>query len=313
MALSVDQAVTVSYNAVLNAMRGKPENQWAESAFMQELESAGMIKYIPGSHTIESSLDYKRNPGAEFQATDLQAITTDPTDVLTAAQYTPAQLTVPIVWSRAQEAENPTENQKIDLVASLIENALQSHDDVFEEALFVADTDGFSGLPTVIPDSGQGNVGGIDASTEVWWRNYSTTYASDFSTLVAGMTVAYNTASKASGATLVPRLLVSGATPHAGYESKLTPNVRFMDTAKGDTGFKALAFKQARYIFSQYGDDHIYFLGPKTFQLVAFKNAYRVLGDKAEFTNANGYIRKIFSMGQTRTGNKSRLAVIYSA
>ncbi len=313
MALSIDQMVTVSYNAVVNEMRGKPENQWAESAFMQELESGGYIEYVAGSHTIEKSLDYKRNDGADFQASDLATFSTSKTDVLTAAQFTPAQVTVPIVWSRADEAKNSSENQKISLVKSLLENALESHDDLFEEALFEADTEGFLGLPGIMPDSGQGTIGGIDASTEAWWRHYSSTYASNYTTLIATWTTAWNTAAKASGAKLTPKLIVTGAATHAGYESTQTGNIRYMNTASADAGFLKLAFKKAGVIFSQYGDDHAYFIGPKTFKLIVFKNAYRELGEKAKFTNSQGYVRDIFSMAQCVTGNKSRLAVMRSA
>lgn len=311
MALSIDQMITVSYPAVVNAKR-KPENQWEESAFMSELESGGYIEYIAGSHTIEKSLDYKRNEGAEVQASDLAPFSTNKTDVLTAAQFSPAQVTVPIVWSRADEVENASENQKVALVSSLIDNARASHKDLFEEILFEADTNGFLGLPTIVPDSGQGTVGGIDASLETWWRNYSTTYSA-YTTLIAGMDTAWNTAAKASGATMLPKLIVTGATAYSGYEGTQTSLIRYMDTAKADAGFKKLAFRTAGVIFSQYGDDHFYFLNPKSFKLTVFKGAFEELGEKQAFINAHGNVRTIFSMAQCTTGNKSRLAVIRQA
>ncbi len=311
MALDVSQIIAASYNDVVNESR-KPANQWAESAAMRELEKQGCIDRVDGGPQIEHTLDYKRNEGAEFQTSDLQDVAVSKTDVLTAALYDPAQLSVPIVWSRADEAKNPTVNQKVNLVKSLLSNGLDSHDDLLEASLFEADTDGFHGFPTIIPDSGQGEVGGIDAATEVWWRNHSATYAADFSTIIAVFTTAYNTALKGSGSGMGPKFMISGATPHAGYESKLVTNQRFVDTDEASAGFKVLAFKTLRYVFSQYGDDHVYFLG-KSFKLTVFKNAYRLLGETAEFPQANGFIRKIFTLAQTGTNNKSRLAVVRSA
>ena len=284
MALSVSQIISASYNDVVNEAN-KPENNWAESAAMRELEKQGCIERIAGGPQIETTLDYKRNDGAEFQTTDLQDVSVAKTDVLTAALYDPAQLTVPIVWSRADEAKNPSKNQKVDLVKSLLSNGLESHDDVLESAVFAANTNGFLGLATIVPDSGQGIVGGIDASTEVWWRNYSTTYAADFSTMLAVFTTAYNTALKGSGSSMGPKFMISGPTPHAGYESKLVTNQRFVDSSEADGGFKVLAFKTLRYVFSHAGDDHVYFLSGRSFKLYVFKNAYRLLGDTAEFAD----------------------------
>lgn len=312
MALSVSQIIAASYNDVVNEMR-KPENQWAESAFMREMERQGSIKKINGGPQIEATLDYRRNEGAEFQTTDLQTVSTSKTDVLTAAVYDPAQLSVPITWSKADEAKNPTTNQKVALVKSLLENAINSHDDLIEEAIFASATDGFTGLQGLVPDTGQGTVGGIDASVEAWWRNYFATYLANFTDIEAQMTIAYNTAAKGTGSSLAPKFLVSDAETQAGYEGQLQSLQRFVDSKEADAGFKVLAFKTARYVFSQYANDRIYFLNPKSFQVVVFKSAFRLLGDTIELPNANGYIRKIFTLLQSRTNNKSRLATIKSA
>jgi hypothetical protein len=309
MALSVSQIIAVSYNDVVNEMR-KPENQWAESAFLRELERLGALKKIPGGPQVEATLDYKRNAASEFQSTDLDTLDTSKTDVLTAAVYDPAQLAVPITWSKADEAKNPTENQKVVLVKSLLENGINSHDDMIEEAVFGTTTNGFLGLQTIVPDSGQGTVGGIDAATEAWWRNYSGTYLSTGADIEAQMTTAYNNAAKGSGSSLAPKGIVSDAETQALYEGQLQSLQRFVDAKEADAGYKVLAFKTARFVFSQYSTNRIYLYNPKSLQIVVFKSAFRLLGDTIELPNANGFIRKIFTLLQTRTNNKSRLAVL---
>jgi hypothetical protein len=308
---TISQLLSVSYNEVKNEQR-KPANQWANNYLMAQMEKMGFIEYVNGAPQIEVTLDYKRNPGAEVQAGDLDPVDTSKTDVLSSALYDPAQFVVPIVWSRADEAKNSTPNQKVSLTKSLIENALNTHDDVFEEMVFTADTNGFLGLPTIVPDDGQGTVGGIDAATDIWWRNPAAEYDSTYADLQAVMTAAWNSTIRSTGSSFTPKLLVSGSEAHAGYEGTLTEFKRFQPADTGDSGFKLLAFKSAVYGFSAFGDDHIYFLNPKTFQLVVFKNAWRDLGETVEFESANGYIRKIFSMAQTKTPNKSRNAVIYA-
>lgn len=308
---SISQILAASYPAVVNAMK-KPANQFAESAFMKALDEAGAIKRVSFGTVIEHTLDYQRNPGASFLASDLEPTSLTKTEVLTAAQFDPGQLSVPIVWSKADEAKNPSENQKVALVKSLLENAITSHDDLVEEALFDVATDGFLGLQSVIPDSGQGSVGGIDASTDVWWRNYSSTYAADGSNIEAQMSKAYNTAAKGTGGS-APSLLVSDGDTQGIFEGSLTPNQRFVNSGKADAGFTSLAYKNAKYVFSQYGNTRIYFLNPKHLFLNVSKEAYRQLGETIEIPNANGFVRKIYTMIQLTTPNKSRLSLLTQA
>lgn len=306
---SVSQILAVSYPAVLAEAR-KAANQWHESALMRELERQGAVKRISFGPQVEAILDYERNPGTDFLATDLQTTSLSKVEVVSAAVYTPGQLSVPIVWSKGDEAKNPSENQKIALVKQLLENAINSHDDAIEQALFGTSNDGFLGLQTIVPDSGQGTTGGIDAALDAWWRNYSSTYASNYSNIEAALTTAFNTAAKGSGSNLGVKMIVSGAEPQAGYESTLQDRQRYIDVQEANSGFKVLAFKNARWTFSQYGGTRIYGLNPKSFRLLVSKEAFRQKGETMEIPNANGYVCKLYSMLQTVTDNKSRLFVL---
>lgn len=309
MALSIDQITAASYPAVLNTAR-KPTNQWAENAFLRELERLGSIVKRNLGPTIEATLDYRRNPDAGFLGYDLEPTATTKTEVITAASYTPVPLSVPYVWTKMEEVQNPTENQKIALVKAKTTNALDSHDELIEEAIFATSTQGFLGLATIIPTSGQGSVGGIDASLETWWRNPTDEYQADGSDIEAVFTEVWNQVAKGSGSPLAPKSMVSGSEPHALYESQLTPNVRFQSTAEGDSGFKVLAFKTARYVFSQFGGTKVYFHNPKSLQIVVSKQYFRDMGPTINLQNGEGFKRSIFSALQTVTDNKSRLAVV---
>lgn len=308
MALNINQILGASYTAVLNEAR-KPENQWAENAFLKEMERMGALVTKNFGPTLEHTLDYRRNPDAGFLATDSQTTSKTKTEVITAASFTPAQLSVPITWFRMDEVQNPSENQKIALVKSLIQNGLDSHDELIEEAIFGTSTDGFLGLATIVPTTGQGTVGGIAASVEAWFRNPADTYQADGSDINAVFTGLYNDAAKGSGSALAPKFMISGSEPHALYEDGLQPQIRFADTKEADAGFKILAFKTARYSFSQFGGTKVYFLNPKSFQVNRAKGHFRDLGELIMFDDAEGYKRSIYSALQTTTNNKSRLAV----
>lgn len=309
MALSISQISAASYPAILADAR-KPENQWADSAFMRELERQGALKKMSFGSNIEPTLDYQRNQSGDFLATDMTPVSMAKTEVISAGAYDIAELSFSVVWSKADEAKNPTENQKINLSASLAANGITSHDDMIEENLFGTSNDGFLGLQTIVPDSGQGTVGGINAALELFWRNHTDTYLDDASDIEAQMTEAFNHASKGSGSPLTPKLLVSGAEAQALFESTQQGNQRWMKGDDLDAGFKVLAFKNARYVFSQYGGTRIYFLNPKSFQLRVSAQYFRDKGETKELENVNGFAYKIYSALQTVTTNKSRLAVL---
>ncbi len=309
MALTIGQTVAVSYPAVLAEMR-KAANQWAESAFLRELERQGAVIRKSLGATIEAPLDYQRNPAAAFLATDLQPTSLTKTEVLTAASFDIAEVSVPIVWSKKDEVQNPTENQKIALVKSLLENGINSHDDLIEQYLFATSTNGFLGLGTHVTTAGTGSDGGIDSTLNTWWRNQTATYIND-TDIEAAFTTVWNACAKGSGSNLLPTLMVSDGATQAIFEGTQQANQRYVDSQELKAGFKILAFKTSRYVFSQYGTSSVAFLNPKNFQVVCSKEYFRDRGDTQEIPNANGFVTKIYSALQTITNNRSRLGVAH--
>ena len=312
MAITVEQIAAVSYPAVLAELR-KPANQWAENAALAVLERMGFIDRINFGENIEVPVDYRVNPDTAVLASDQDAASLLKTEVLTSAVYDIAQLNVPVTWTKGDDAKNPSENQKIALVKALLENAINSHDDLLEQRIFTSSTVGgveVNGLADLVPTSGQGTVGGIDASVETWWRNPSDTYV-DGSDIEATMTDTWNTCSKGSGATLIPKVLISGSTPHTLFEAQLQTMQRFGNGGDANAGFKNLKFKSADYIFSQYGGDNIYFLNPKNYKLAVSKQYFRDKGSTYDVPGQNAFYFLVYSAIQFLVSNKSRLGVAH--
>lgn len=311
MALTIGQIATVSYPKVLTEKR-KAANQWTESAYMREMERQKAIRRESLGASIEAPLDYQRNPGTVIQATDLQALSLAKTEVLTAASYSIAEITAPVVWSKKDEVQNPTTAQKIALVKSLLDNGIDSHDDIIEQAFFAANTNGFLGLPTHIDaTNGQGSDGGIDSGVNTFWRNQLATYVDD-TDIESAFTTVWNACAKGSGSKLLPTLMVSDGPTQALFEGTQQANQRWVDTDELKAGFKILAFKTARYVFSQYGNSKVYFSNPKNLYFVASKEYFRDFGDVEGIPNANGFVKKIYSAGQFVTTNRSRLGVAHT-
>lgn len=314
MALSIEQIAAVSYPAVLAEMR-KAANQWVENAALRVLEKQGFIEHVSLGATIEMPLDYRPNPDTAVLAQDQDTASLVKTEIVTSASYDIAQLNVPVTWTKGDDARNPTESQKISLVKQLLENGINSHDDLIEQSIFTTSAAGgveVNGLDNLVPTSGQGVVGGIDSGVETWWRNASDTYT-DGSDIEAAMTAVFNVAAKGSGAQLIPKVLISGSVPHSLFEAQLQALQRYSSDGVGAAGFKTLQFKNADYVFSQYGGSNIYFLNPKNYQLIVSKQYFRDKGTTYDVPGQNAFYFLIYSALQFVTNNKSRLAVLSQA
>lgn len=314
---ALSQLVASAFPEVLADAR-KPHNQWKESAFLRLAEKEGMIKRRPGGSAIEYPLDYRKNPDVDFLATDFTPTATSQTSIFAGASYDMANLVVPFNWSIADEARwSGDVNRKIDAVKSMVRNAIDSHDDEVELRAFGTSTDGFLGFQNLVPTSGQPNIGGIDGASATYWRNYATTYALNGSDLSAKLITAYGTVSKGTGAELTPEMLVSGLTAQALYEGNLTDLKRFMGEETGDAGFKYLAFKEAKWVYSQYGStlttNPIYMLNKTSFNIVVTKGYFRRLEDAMRYTNAAARNQIVFSQVQMAVNNPSRCAVLTGA
>ena len=312
MALTIEQISAVSYPAVLAEMR-KPANQWSENAALRVLEKMGFIQHVSLGENIEVPVDYRVNPDTAIMAGDQDVASLIKTEVITSAVYDIAQLNVPVTWTKGDDAKNPSENQKIALVKSLLENAINSHDDLIEQSIFTTSAVGgveVIGLDTLVPTNGQGTPGGIDAGTETWWRNPADTYV-DGSDIEAVMTSVFNTASKGSGSSLQPKVLISGSTPHSLFESQLQALQRFGDASTASAGFKVLKFKDADYVFSQYGGSNIYFLNPKNYNMIVSRQYFRDKGATYDVPGQNAFYFLLYSALQFVSNNKSRLAVAH--
>lgn len=307
----IEQIVAVSYPAVLAEMR-RPENQWVENAALNFLEKNGFIKRVSfGQRTIEVPVDYRANPEAGVLATDQDTFSLLKTEVITSATYPVAQISVYVTWTMGDEASRPQENEKIDFARSLMENAINTHDDLIEQHIFSTSASGgteFLGLNDLVPVTGQGTVGGIDASVETWWRNPVDTYTGG-SDIDAAMTNVYLQAAKGSGGR-EPTVALSGASAFALFEAQQHQLQRYADAEEAKRGFKVLWFKNARFIYSRFGGDNIYFLNPKNYSILVSKEYFR---DKSETIPVQGQAAKyffVYSALQAVVSAKSRLGVV---
>lgn len=311
MAVPFEQLVATTYDEAVNE-KDKAANQFADDTFLGYMERNGGVKQVAGSNALSLTLDYQRNPGIGTLATDMQPTSTTKTEVLTQAQYSWVPVVVPINWSLTDEHLNSDANAKVDLVASLVDNAIASHDDYFEQIMLSTSTDGFLGLQNLITVDGTGTIGLVPAGTETWWKNKFEDYG-DASTLLVDLGDCFSACAKGSGSKTRPTAIVTDSAGFQLYEGKLTPNARFTSANSASGGFVELKFRQADMIFSKYAPaDRYFMINTKNLKLYVVKGAFRKRRSAVEHVNAAAMNMKTVSIAQQATNNRSRLGVAFT-
>lgn len=312
MTPTITQLLASSYPSVQND-KNLPANQWGESAFLNELERQGMIERADLGPTIERTLDWRRNTTMAVLGSDLATSSlATATDVITAASYTPAQVAGWVVWAKALEMKNPTTNQKIDVVKGLIANAFGSHDDVLEATLFVTSSAGgdeLQGLDNIVTTDGLGTVGGINASTDAFWRSKVDGFTSGLD-LEAGAESLWNRCEKGTGSQYKPTLIVSDGQMQALFASTQQGQQRFTGQEL-KASFTTIAFKTGRWVYSKEAPaGKGYFLGSKTYRVFVSRDFYRAKGETQEIQGGTGYTFQVYTGIQATTNNRSRLGLL---
>lgn len=302
------QIVAATFDRTSNE-KNKATNQWSENALLKFLERKGALKRVTGGPQLEFTLDYQVNPDAAFLATPSAPTSTTKTEVLDAVKYDWALFVAPVNWEIADEAKNSGE-KKVDLVTSIVDNALESHDDQFEEALFAATaTNGMLSLPVILTEDGTGTIAGTNSAVDTFWANKFYDYVSDIN---LGMKILYNRCAKGTGGSS-PNLFATSSDTHATYEDTLADNIRYKEGSKGDNGFKTLEFKGEDMIFSQkYSSDSVFFINTSRLKLYAIKNFWRQRRDAIEAINAATMNMKIVSLAQLAASDRSRNGVCFT-
>ena len=315
MTVPFTQLVASTYDAVVNE-RNKAANQWADSSALNFLVEVGGVKRVTPGATLQMTLDYRINSGADFLATDTTATATGKTDILTATGPSWATLVVPTNWSFTDETLNNGE-AKIDLIAALVDNALSSHDFSIETAMFAATggTDGFATFTDLFTEAGTGTVQGIDSSVETWWKNKFKDWGTDTgATLLADYNTLYFACAKGSSGRQ-PNVVIGDATMYGAFVAALTPQQRFMNPQSATSGFGEVKLINASYIYTSAltsAQEAAFMFNTNDTALFVAKNAWRKRRAPTDFVAAAMVNQKIFTVCQLATRNRSRGGVIFS-
>jgi len=317
MAVPFTQLVATTFDDVVTE-RNKSADQWSDSSALMKLESIGGVKRVSGGATLQLPLDYRQNPALDFLATDTTPTSTAKTDVLTAASYTYVPYVVPVNYTLMDEALNSEKSQKVDLVTSIVDNMLVSHDQGIEAGLFAATggTDGFNTFIDIYTEDGTGTVGTIVSGTETWFKSQFKDWAADTgATLLADYNTLYFACAKGSSGRQ-PNVVIGNSTLYGSFVAALTANQRWVgNTTTAKHGFDNVKLNNADYIYTSVittAQDSAFMFNTADTKLYVVRGAWRQRRPAIESINSILINIKTFSVLQLATSNRSRGGVLFT-
>ena len=259
-----------NFDALLSTTLANYRDQLTDNVFTARpltyfLMDKGRIRMLNGGTKIVEPLIYGTNSTVgSYSGYDSIALT--PQDGITAAEYDWKQYVASISISGIEEAKNNGEQEIINLLEALIMQADESMREGFNQMFFGDGTGNggknWNGLGNLVEASG--TVGGIDRSTNAYWRSYENNSAGALT--LAKMATAYNSVSVGNDH---PDMILTTQTLFEKYEALLQPQLRYTDTRTADAGFQNLLFKAAPVVYDVHCSSGVmYVLNSKYLTLV---------------------------------------------
>ena len=288
------------------------DNIFTARVLLDHLNSKGRVLVEEGGSSIVEPLVYAQNDTTGSYS-GYDAIDLTPQEGISAAEYNWKQMASSIAISGIEEAKNRGTEAIIKLLNAKIMQAEESIKEDLNDMLYGDGTGNggkdFNGLGNLIDSSG--TVGGIDSSTNTWWRSTETAVGGALT--LAVMATAYNTASRGNDH---PDMIVTTQTLFEKYESLLTAQVRYQDTTKANSGFQNLMFKQTPVVFDVSCTSGVmFFMNSKYLKLVGMNGHWFATSEfqKGTVAGVDARYALILSFGELTCSNRARQAKLTGA
>ena len=183
--------------------------------------------------------------------------------------------------------------------------------DVMSDGTASNQINGLQALVSTTPTSG--TVGGIDRSTNAFWRNVVRDITDDFTTYDGdGVRRGWNKAwlDVTRGADR-PDLIVCDANQYELYENSLQTLQRYASENEAASGFVSLKYKDADVFYdSTVPADQAYMLNCDYLELLTYPGANFEATERKVPTNQDAFVQHILWMGNLTLSNSELQAVI---
>lgn len=160
-----------------NRSRTLADNITNNNALLDRIKRRGKAKPFSSGREIMQELRYAQNQSFMwFSGTEFVNVSLN--DTMTSARFPIKQASIAVVISGLEQLQNAADDQMIDLIEARVDTAEDTFWNQMSAAVY-SDGTGWGGkqlgglglLVSKAPTSGV--VGGIDRSTQTWWRNVS--------------------------------------------------------------------------------------------------------------------------------------------
>lgn len=157
----------------------------------------------------------------------------------------------------------------------------------------------FLGIQAIVNDSGI--LGGIDPTTETWWKSRKVTSAISLAT-TAGVKTLNSILNSLKLVKSRPRVEFTDQANYESYEALAVPNVRFNDLRLADLGFETVAHKGAEVLYEDnVPANHWYFLNTEHLEFVQHAARWMKLLEFVRPADQDAKTALVVSMGNLVT------------
>lgn len=228
------------------------DNVTKNNALLARLKQRNNVKTVSGGNIILEELSFAENNNASWYS-GYETLPVAAQDVISAAQYDWKQAACAVTISGLEELMNSGKEAIIDLIASRVEVAESTMQNLMAEAIY-SDGTGYAGkqitglAAAVSAAPTTGTYGGIDRASWTFWRNqlFKGTTTGGAAITAANIQGYMNTLwSKLVRGSDRPDLIVMDNAMWSLYMASLQPLQRFTDPNTASLGFPTIKYMDA--------------------------------------------------------------------
>ena len=266
------------------------------------------------------------------------AYTPEYKEIAKSATYNPTMLTGHFLLTKAETLLMNSKQAIKNIVSAKVKNLQKSLEQTVAENLFAVAqaTDAFHPIGTLLSDSDSFDIGGIDVSSDTWWKTPSLD-GTDFDD-TAGDVIIESEMLDSTKDTYILRLLQKGVANSRGYtgenpdiivcpqfiydliENELDPRKQGsrLSERMGSMGFTGLNFRGIDVVADQdmvnaqadNTDGRIYFINTNYLYMFFNSGAKFTASDMLEDTRSNTFVQKVHTYGNMVVTNRRAHCVI---
>lgn len=297
-AVQLDEIVATTYQEVKPVLADQVTK---ETPLLAVLDSKSKVT-IDGGRDIERPVLYALNDTVgSYDGYD--PIDTTPQDGFGLAIYNWKQYAGSVTIDGKTELLNEGKNRIIGILTAKFEQLRLSMTEDLNAMLWGDGTGNSSkdmlGLQAIV--AATGILGGIDSSTETWWRSRVVSSAISLST-TAGIKTLGSILNSLRLAKSKPDIQFTTQANFESYENLAVSDIRFTEVRKADLGFESVSFKGSEVMFEDnVPTNYWYFLNTKYLEFVRHRNAWMKMLDFVRPANQHAKTALVVSMGQLLT------------